>query len=115
MLDFFRLAAPTRVKQLVCARKGNVPAAGTAEQRDHDGNEFLGILRGKDMGDRIADGGLGHKSHDQHDDDNDAAEDLGDLADDVVCLLGKENADRKHAADDDACLFGNADHGIEAE
>ena len=59
--------------------KGNVPAAGAAEQRDHDGNEFLGILRGKDMDDRIADGGLGHKSHDQHDDDNDAAEDLATL------------------------------------
>lgn len=62
VLDFFRLAAPTRVKQLVCARKGNVPAAGAAEQRDHDGNEFLGILRGKDMDDRIADGGLAIKA-----------------------------------------------------
>ena len=67
------------------------------------------------MGDRIADGGLCHESHDQHDDDNNAAEDLGDPADDVVCLLGKENADCKHAADDDTGLFGNADHGIEAE
>ena len=67
------------------------------------------------MDDRIADGGLGHKSHDQHDDDNNAAEDLGDLANDVVGLLGKENANGKHAADDDAGLFGNADHGIEAE
>ena len=108
-------AAPPRIEQLVCAGEGDVTAAGAAEQRDHDGNEFLGILRGKDMDDRIADGGLGHKSHDQHDDDNNAAEDLGDLADDVVCLLGKENADGKHAADDDAGLFGNADHGIEAE
>ena len=115
VLDFLRLAAPTRVKQLVCAREGNVPAAGAAEQRDHDGDKLSGILGGKDMGDRIADGGLCHESHDQHDDDNNAAEDLGDPADDVVCLLGKENADSKHAADDDAGLFGNADHGIEAE
>ena len=50
----------------MCAGEGDVTAAGAAEQRDHDGNEFLGILRGKDMDDRIADGGLGHKSHDQH-------------------------------------------------
>ena len=115
MLDFFRLAAPTCVKQLVCAREGNVPAAGAAEQRDHDGDKRSGILGGKDMDNRIADGGLGHKHYDQHDDDNNAAEDLGDPANDVVCLLGKENADGKHATDDDAGLFGNADHGIETE
>ena len=115
VLDFLRLAAPARIEQLVCAGEGDVTAAGAAEQRDHDGNEFLGILRGKDMGDRIADGGLCHESHDQHNDDNNAAEDLGDPSDDVVCLLGKENADSKHAADDDTGLFGNADHGIEAE
>ena len=115
VLDFLRLTAPARVKQFVCAREGDVAAAGAAEQRDHDGNQFLGVFRGEDMNGCVADRGLCHERHNQHDDDNDAAENLSDLADDIIRFLGKKDTDGKHAADDDAGLFGNADHGIEAE
>ena len=115
VFDFILAAAVAGIQQTVRAGEGDVAAAGAAEQRDHDGDEILGIFRGEDVNDRVADGGLGHERNDQHDDDDDAAEDLRNSVHDALGILGKEDADGQHTADDNAGLFGNADRGIKAE
>ena len=115
MRDLILVAAVARVEQAVCAGEGDVAAAGTAEQGQHGAYHGAGTFRREAANHRFADRRLRGNCDKEHDEDDDAAENLCDLIDGCLAALREEDADCECAAEEGAHLLVEAEHRVKAE
>ena len=115
MRDLVLVAAVARIKQAMCAGEGDVAAAGPAEQGQHGAYHGAGTFRREHANHRFADRGLRRNCDKEHDEDDDAAENLGNLIHGCLAALREEDADCECAAEDSADFLVETEHRVKAE